>query len=150
MSSLVIERTNRVKFNTSCIDLHFVMPLGSRFMSTNFRRMMVRCCTRRRQKLCRCLRCCRRQPDEETPRPNSGELASLIQLFFPLWGRFERPNDAFYPPAMFEMSNGNALRRHTSAYCVSMAATEATLATGINRSSLYQDRPAPTYSTDDI
>ena len=51
---------------------------------------------------------------------------------------------------MFEMSNGTGLRRHTSAYCVSMATTEATLATAA-RGSLYQpERPPCPYDADDI
>lgn len=52
---------------------------------------------------------------------------------------------------MFEMSNGTGLRRHgtlghTSAYCVSIATTEAT---AIPRNSLYQERPG-LFSTEDI
>ncbi len=50
---------------------------------------------------------------------------------------------------MFEMSNGTGLRRHTSAYCVSIATTEATMATAATRNSVYQERPG-LFSTDDI
>ena len=47
---------------------------------------------------------------------------------------------------MFEMSNGAGLRRHTSAYCVSIATTDATLATAATRNSVYQPG---LFSTDD-
>ncbi|XP_032786964.2 C-X-C chemokine receptor type 4 [Daphnia magna] len=111
-------------FVHSCIN-----PVIYGFMSTNFRRMMVRCCTRRRRfsQMCSCfVRCCE-DDDAHSARPNS---------------------------VMFEMSNGTGLRRHgtlghTSAYCVSIATTEATLATAVPRGSLYQERPG-LFTTDDM
>lgn len=56
----------------------------------------------------------------------------------------------FFLIVMFEMSNGTGLRRHTSAYCVSIATTEATLATAAARNSLYQQERPDLYDTEDI
>lgn len=127
-------------------------------MSTNFRRMMVRCCTRRRRfsQMCGCLvRCCE-DDDAHNTRPNSGSY--LIDQTKISWLFILKKKFSFYWfiyfLVMFEMSNGTGLRRHgtlghTSAYCVSIATTEATLATAIPRNSLYQERPG-LFSTEDI
>ena len=57
---------------------------SSSFMSTNFRRMMVRCCTRRRRfsQMCGCLvRCCE-DDDAHSARPNSGSYFRQITCLF--------------------------------------------------------------------
>ena len=100
-------------FIHSCLN-----PIIYSFMSSNFRRMLRRSCDSTRRRCARTFCCSHMQPvdDYQSRHPHS---------------------------TAFEMSNGTGLRRHTSAYCPSMATTEAILgpATGGNLSGplLYND-----------